>query len=752
MNKSRWGIAVLACLLATHVQAEAPTQPAAHEPVMASAAGAETIFAGGFERAPNILFVIMDDVGIDQMASFGYGGIDPPPMPSIDSIANGGLRFRNAWAMPECSPSRAVAFTGRYPLRHNINQAIGANDLANSHVSPYEVTVPKLLDTAGYESAMFGKFHLGGPENNPYGNGLAGALGFDRFEGWIGGLPESVDTTAGGIQDDGDGKGPYSCGFVPDTASDPVHGADEGACYTQTGTGGVACDFIDGNNAFGDSPGLQCLTRGGILVPNDTCQATPPSNLAWNRENAHYVSPMTRNHDGVVDEPDLLDPAGRGYRATIEVNTAIDWINARTGSDRPWMATVSFSNGHTPFQTPPRALLPSGAGAHLTADCLAPLNQRRLYDAMLEAMDTEFGRLLVETGLATANPSGGVTYDPAASNTVIVILGDNGSFSPTVKAPFDPERAKGSAYQTGVWVPLTVSGARVVAPGRNVEHGVNVADLYRLFGELAGVNVDAVVPRIVDGASMLPYLTSPAQPAIRTTNYTDGGLNLQANGVRNGPCVIGGQCTHTPMSKSICEDNGGKWWGVGADLTDPDILVGDLEHCWQVNQAIHHADEANYEANKLVMGAYTYRAVRNEHFKLVRNDWMDYDVDADDGVEIESEELYHVNQAMSPVLLKLDKEGTDVLEDGKLTAIEAINYVRLRDAFDAMLASKVACEGDGNDDGRVDQTDIDNYHAMTAGGYSGSSWYDVNLDGLTDAGDLAIIEARLGTTCWTVHP
>ncbi|MBN8727077.1 MAG: sulfatase-like hydrolase/transferase [Xanthomonadales bacterium] len=751
MNKSRWGIAALACLLAAHVQAEAPAQAVAETPVVASAAGAETIFAGGFERAPNILFVIMDDVGIDQMASFGYGGIDPPPMPSIDAIADGGLRFRNTWAMPECSPSRVVALTGRYPLRHNVNQAIGENDLANSHMSPYEVSAPKLLREAGYESAMFGKFHLGGPENNPHGNGLAGALGFDRFEGWTGGLPESIDSTAGGIIDDGEGKGPYSCGFIPDTARDPVNGADQGACYTQTGAGGVTCSSISGNNAFGDSPGLQCLTQGGILVPDASCQASAPANLAWNRENAHYVSPMTRNHDGVVDEPDLLDPAGRGYRATIEVDTAISWINARAGSAQPWMATVSFSNGHTPFQTPPGALLPSGAAAQLGADCLNPINQRRLFDAMVEAMDTEFGRLLVETGLASAKPGGGVSYDPAASNTLIVILGDNGSFSPTVKVPFDLERAKGSAYQTGVWVPLTVSGARVAAPGRNVEHMVNVADLYRLFGEAAGINVDAAVPRIVDGASMLPYLSSPAQPAIRMTNFTEGALNLQANGARNGPCVIGGQCTHTPMSKSICEDNGGKWWGVGANTDDPEIIAGDLEHCWQVNQAIYHADPPNYETNKLAMGAYTYRAVRNEHFKLVRNDWMEYDITSDDGVEKESEELYHVNQLLPP-LLSLDREGTDLLEDGKLTTIEAINYVRLYDTFEAMLASRANCQGDGNDDGRIDQADIDNYHATTAGGYAGSSWYDANLDGVTDADDLAIIEARLGTTCWTVSP
>ncbi len=75
---------------------------------------------------PNILFVIMDDVGIDQMASFGYGGATPPPMPNITAIAQAGIKFRNTWSLPECSPGRAAFFVGRYPLRTNVYQAIGA--------------------------------------------------------------------------------------------------------------------------------------------------------------------------------------------------------------------------------------------------------------------------------------------------------------------------------------------------------------------------------------------------------------------------------------------------------------------------------------------------------------------------------------------------------------------------------------------------------------------------------------------------
>jgi arylsulfatase A-like enzyme len=103
---------------------------------------APTSKAAPGRQKPNILFVAMDDVGIDQLRSFGYGGLTPALTPVLDQIAHGGTRFRNVWAMPECSPSRAMSFEGRYPLRTKIFSAILSTDLANSQVSPFEATTP----------------------------------------------------------------------------------------------------------------------------------------------------------------------------------------------------------------------------------------------------------------------------------------------------------------------------------------------------------------------------------------------------------------------------------------------------------------------------------------------------------------------------------------------------------------------------------------------------------------------------------
>src|SRR6185436_19201194 len=91
---------------------------------LAGLAGMAPATARGPVDRPNTLFFILDDVGIDQMKVFGYGGATAPRTPNIDAIAAAGVGFRNFWTMPECSPSRALVFEGRYPMRTNVFDAI----------------------------------------------------------------------------------------------------------------------------------------------------------------------------------------------------------------------------------------------------------------------------------------------------------------------------------------------------------------------------------------------------------------------------------------------------------------------------------------------------------------------------------------------------------------------------------------------------------------------------------------------------
>jgi arylsulfatase A-like enzyme len=703
---------------------------------------------------PNILFVIMDDVGIDQMKSFGYGGLTPPSLPNMDAVAAAGVRFRNTWSMPECTPGRAAMFVGRFPLRNNTYAALGPYDLANSQVSNYEMTTPKLLKQANYESAMFGKFHLAGPDNNQDGNFTPFKLGWDYFYGWIRGGPVSIDTTAGGVAP----VGTYGCGFVPTAAKG---GADSGACYQANNT----CRVINGVSAVGDSAGMQCMAGGGILEPNATCQATAPAGLNFATGNAYYVSPLVIASAAGLETPPNSDSRNRGYRTTIETNAAISWIKGRSSS-KPWMATVAYSAAHTPYQQPPGALVQQAeqpAAAALLAQlggrddlsCEDLLQQRVISDEMTEAMDTEFGRLLVETGLAGRNTDGSLAYDPKSSNTMIVIIGDNGTFGNAVKLPFDSSRAKATAYQTGVWVPLIVAGALVAQPNRDVGSMVNSVDLFRLFGDLAGIDVPGSVPRTIDSAPMLPYLTNANQPSIRSVNFSQGGYNFEANGERNGACLVhtalagvtvATTCTQSVFDKGPCEDNSGVWWGPG--YTDPSVIAAGhpqsvgYRSCWQVNQA-----EAKANLPLTPISPEITIAVRNDSYKIVRNTIQTYNAGTDTGGPVTVDEFYQINEAIPTPLI--DKDGLDLIPtQSTWSPVESANFNALHAQLDSILASQPACPGDGNIDGLVNSLDVNNWQAISVA-WGLSSVYDVNLDGLTNGADLTLIKADQGVCAKT---
>jgi arylsulfatase A-like enzyme len=707
---------------------------------------------------PNILFIVMDDVGIDQMRVFGYSENDQPRTPNIDTIAHAGVRFRNAWAMPECSPSRVSFFTGRYPMRTGVLNISATRDLANSQASPFEVTTPRVLRSRGYQSALFGKWHLtevpsnddnGNPNpGNSMGNAAPHDLGWDFYFGDLEGAPRAIDTTAGGVAsiDPQTGLGPYTCGFVTD--------AKFGACYLSDGSCSDIGQPTDPQSAI---PGRTCLERGGILVPNASCQSPVPPQVNFNVFNGYYVAPLAINQaDGTVevvagfdahgDQVNPTDPRAREYLTTQQTTAAINWIRQRPPGT-PWMATVSYSAAHLPVQQPPRALLPQDSIDSSGFDCaMNTIEQRIIYTQMIEAMDHEIGRLLVELGLASRTPDGGIAYHPEATNTMIVIVGDNGSYLTTVRLPFDPQRGKGTPYQTGVWVPLIVSGPMVnpANVGTQVGHMVNAAvDVFQLFGEVAGIDVRREVPRshALDARSLLPYLTTPGQESIRKSNFTQTGTNLQAPGLPIPPCVISPEtlnvCVQVFPFQDLCRTEGGVWYGPGG-VAGPD----GLQTCCQVKE-----QPGNEDVQLLAHDAW---AVRDDRFKLVRLQVEDCTTNQ---LELQYE-FYAINDA-APVP-KLDREQDNLLTSPSLppqglTPEQQEHFDILHAELLALLRSEPACPGDGNLDKRVNGEDLENWQVFAdtcaQNQNQCSSVYDLNYDAVTDSADRVIIEANFGRRC-----
>ncbi|HHO49481.1 MAG TPA: hypothetical protein ENK18_01095, partial [Deltaproteobacteria bacterium] len=130
----------------------------------------------------NVLLVILDDVGVDKMPSFGAYP-NQPDLPTLDRIAASGIAFTNTWAHPVCSPSRAALFTGRLPHRTGMG---ATSDSKDNHydLPPAEVTLPEALRLSplGYTSALLGKWHLNDTQDTSWPS-LVLEQGWDHFAG-----------------------------------------------------------------------------------------------------------------------------------------------------------------------------------------------------------------------------------------------------------------------------------------------------------------------------------------------------------------------------------------------------------------------------------------------------------------------------------------------------------------------------------------------------------------------------------------
>ncbi len=115
---------------------------------------------------PNIVFILIDDLGCRDLGCFGSSFYETP---RLDAMAARGMRFENAYAAcPVCSPTRASIMTGKYPARVGITQWIGGKaegklkDVPYLHYLPREETsVAAALREGGYQTWHVGKWHLG---------------------------------------------------------------------------------------------------------------------------------------------------------------------------------------------------------------------------------------------------------------------------------------------------------------------------------------------------------------------------------------------------------------------------------------------------------------------------------------------------------------------------------------------------------------------------------------------------------------
>src|ERR1700675_1844754 len=108
---------------------------------------------------PNIVFILMDNLGYGEVGCYGGGLIRGAPTPRIDRLAREGLKLLNFNVEPQCTPSRSALMTGRYALRSG-TQSVSLTGAPYGLVQ-WEITLAKLLSAKGYATGHFGKWHLG---------------------------------------------------------------------------------------------------------------------------------------------------------------------------------------------------------------------------------------------------------------------------------------------------------------------------------------------------------------------------------------------------------------------------------------------------------------------------------------------------------------------------------------------------------------------------------------------------------------
>ncbi len=441
-----------------------------------------TIQLGAPVTQPNVLVIVMDDIGFEFLRCYHdenrYDGDNPfnqledpagknlyPHTPFLDELAERSLRFTQFHVNASCSSTRAMLYTGRYSFRTGVGAVTAANrvgTLAEFGVGPGndEYTLPQVMRAGGYLTGFAGKWHLG-IGTDEVGLGGAPGTGFQHvltYGGW-----DLAWSLHGNLH-----LWPYlPPAHVPGVSGslDPAYDVPQGYY-----------NFMSMAN-FGQDPPL-----------------TPIVNLGFVTELT-----MRRSKEMIFD---------------IE----------RTQPDRPWLQVQCYNAAHSPWGdlppletlttseywpavTPYGLTIPGGSG---------PPTAWSGFCAHVESLDTRLAEFFKSLG--------GV--DTVLEDTMVFLLSENGSPSHTIlsaelehgkdlgsayprMSPWADNHFKNSPYDRGTRVPLLVAGPLVANPGAVCRAPVSGVDVLPTLAAIARTDVRTTITdgRAIDGVSFLPLIT-----------------------------------------------------------------------------------------------------------------------------------------------------------------------------------------------------------------------------------------------------
>lgn len=204
----------------------------------------------------------------------------------------------------------------------------------------------------------------------------------------------------------------------------------------------------------------------------------------------------------------LTNQAAAFYATEREAEVAIAWA----AGGGPWLIHWWMHSAHSPFHWPPPALLagsPADPGLRIF----------QYFQKMIEAADTLIGQVLAGCG------------DPDLERTVVILVADNGTQAINLDASnpfhngfpppdvFNPDHAKGSAYELGVLVPMIIAGPKIPR-GQTCDALCTCADLAPTLKDLSATGWATAEGNVeTDGASLVPLLSDPGAE-VRELAYT----------------------------------------------------------------------------------------------------------------------------------------------------------------------------------------------------------------------------------------
>lgn len=295
---------------------------------------------------PNVIFVLLDDLGKEWINCYGGEGIKTP---NIDALAASGTLFNNAYSMPQCTPSRACFLTGQYPYRNGWVNHWDAPRWGGGYFDwKHNPSIGRVMRDAGYKTAVAGKWQLNDFRIHPEAMPKHGFDAYCMWTGYEGGNKPSGERYWDPYIHTSEGSKTYKGEFGPDI-------------YNQ-----FLLNFIAENK---DEPFFIYYP---MALPHGPLVHTPLDPKATSKMDKHkamvrYIDHLLGKIVKQLDEQGLREKTLIIWTADNGTSSAI--TGARNGRTVKGGKMRTTENGvNTPFIVSQPGVVPAGAVSHALLD------------------------------------------------------------------------------------------------------------------------------------------------------------------------------------------------------------------------------------------------------------------------------------------------------------------------------------------------------------------------------------------------